>query len=447
MSPDDVFKAYDIRGRTDTGEIDEELYFRIGASLPGVLDVDQISIGRDCRASSDGLSLALMDGAMAAGANVVDLGEIPTDVLYYYSGARDIAGGVVTASHNPANYNGLKLCRPGAVPVGEGTGLEAIKEKVVEFSPPEVESRGNVIQFDPIPGYLDHLFDVVDPGSIGSLDVVVDAGNGMAGVVLEQVFERIEARLTGLYLQPDGSFPNHPADPLQEENLQDLVGEMAGSEYDLGVAFDGDADRAFFIDDRRRPVPGSTVTSLVARYMLEANPGASIVHNLITSRSVPEIGREHGGTPIRIGVAHSFIKRVMADSGAVFGGEHSGHYYFADNYRADSGMLAMLVMLSVLSQSGSSLSALREEVERYATSGEVNFEVDDKDAVMAAVEASFPDAAIDRLDGLSVEAGPFWFNLRPSNTEPLLRLNVEATDDASLDSGLQRIRTIIADAS
>jgi phosphomannomutase len=447
MNPDEVFKAYDIRGRTDTGDIDSELYYRIGAVLVPTLETDRFAVGRDCRASSEELALSLIDGLMEAGAQVVDLGEIPTDVLYYYSGAHSMAGAVVTASHNPAEYNGLKICRAAAVPVGEDSGLAEIKQSVKDFAAPVSPEEGSVVRFDPLPGYLEHVFSVVEPDTIGPLRVAVDGGNGMAGVVLEQVFARVAADLTGLYLEPDGTFPNHPADPLQEENLVDLISEIRSGDYDIGVAFDGDADRAFFIDDQGKSVPGSTVTSLVARYMLTKTPGASIVHNLITSRSVPEIVTELGGKPIRTRVGHSFIKKVMADTGAVFGGEHSGHYYFADNYRADSGMLAMLVMLSVLTASGQKMSELRLEVERYSASGEINFRVEDQQAAVGRIEQAFPDAGIDRLDGLSVDAGDFWFNVRASNTEPLLRLNVEAGDDRAVDSAVSRIRAIIGPES
>ncbi|MEX0795511.1 MAG: phosphomannomutase/phosphoglucomutase, partial [Acidimicrobiia bacterium] len=352
MDPDRVFKAYDIRGRTDTGEIDAALYYRIGAALVDVLETDRFAVGRDCRPSSEELTSSLIDGLVEAGAHVVDLGEIPTDVLYYYSGASSIAGAVVTASHNPSEYNGLKICQPGAVPVGEESGLAEIKEFVKSFDAIPDREEGSVVEFDPVPGYLEHVLGVVDPESIGPLRVAADGGNGMAGVVLERVFERLDAELTGLYLEPDGTFPNHPADPLQEENLADLVAEVTSGDYDIGVAFDGDADRAFFIDELGRPVSGSTITSIVATFMLEKNPGASIVHNLITSRAVPEIVSRLGGKPIRTRVGHSFIKKVMADTGAVFGGEHSGHYYFADNYRAYSGVLAMLAVLAVLTGAG-----------------------------------------------------------------------------------------------
>ncbi len=442
MNPDAVFKAYDIRGRTDTGEIDGELYFRIGSSLVGVLNTDRIAVGRDCRESSPELADSLMEGVLAAGGSVVDLGEIPTDVLYYYSGSHDMAGAVVTASHNPPQYNGLKICRAGAVPVGEDTGLDQIRQAVIDFLPP-LADHGSVIQFDPVPGYLEHIFDVVAPASVGPLKVAVDGGNGMAGVVLEQVFERLDAQLTGLYLDPDGTFPNHPADPLQPENLADLVSLMAEQKFDLGVAFDGDADRAFFVDDRGVPLPGSSVTALVARSVLEDNPGASIVHNLITSRAVSEIVAEHGGIPVRTRVGHSFIKKVMADSGAIFGGEHSGHYYFADNYRADSGVLAMLFVLRVLTAAGSPLSVLRQEVERYAGSGEINYRVASQEDALARIEDVFADASIDRLDGLSVDAGDYWFNVRASNTEPLLRLNVEAPNQDQVDSAVEKIAAII----
>lgn len=444
MNPEAVFKAYDIRGRTDTGEIDDDLYFKVGAALVDALEFPSVAVGRDCRPTSEALSDSLIDGVLAAGANVVDLGEIPTDTLYYYSGKHDMAGAVVTASHNPAEYNGLKICRPGALPVGAETGLAEIKADVLRRTqPPDSPAHGSVIRFDPIPGYLDHLFGVVSPGSIGPLKVAVDGGNGMAGVVIERVFAQLKANLDGLYLEPDGTFPNHPADPLQAENLIELVEMVGTGDYDLGVAFDGDADRAFFIDDIGAPVSGSTVTSLIARALLSENPGASIVHNLITSRSVPEIISEAGGKPVRTRVGHSYIKQVMADTGAIFGGEHSGHYYFADNYRADSGMLAMLVMLRVMTESNEPLSVLRTQVERYQASGEINFAVDDQAAAVQRIESAFTGAPVDRMDGVSVDAGDYWFNVRASNTESLLRLNVEAATKPELDSGINNLKAII----
>jgi phosphomannomutase len=403
-------------------------------------------VGRDCRKSSEGLFQALVDGITAAGSDVIDLGQVPTDLVYFYSGRHSVPGAIITASHNPPEYNGLKLCRAGAAPVGADTGLEQIKEAVLSKREPTSERIGSLRRVDALDEYVDHLLRIVDPSAIGPLRVAVDGGNGMAGVTVERVFARLEATLDGLYLEPDGTFPNHPADPIQPENLQDLIAMVAEGGHDLGVAFDGDADRAFFIDDRASAVSGSTVTALIARWMLARNPGASIIHNLITSRAVPETVRAAGGIPIRTRVGHSYIKQVMAETGAIFGGEHSGHYYFAQNYRADSGMLAMLILLRVVSEAGRPLSDLRREVEPYHSSGEINFTVADPQAAMARVEARFPDAESDHMDGLSMDLGDVWFNLRPSNTEPLLRLNVESADEKLLEETVAMIESILSEA-
>ncbi len=443
MNPHIVFKAYDIRGRSDTGELDAELYELVGNAFARLAGASTIAVGRDCRPSSPEFFDALARGITAAGSDVVDLGEVPTDVVYYYSGAHDVPGAMITASHNPAEYNGLKLCRAAAAPVGADTGLNEIKESVLARRQVTSILSGSVSSSKVVTDYVDHLFSVVDSTSIGSLRVAVDGGNGMAGIAIEEVFNRIEASLDGLYLEPDGTFPNHPADPLVEENLSDLVELVETGEFDLGVAFDGDADRAFFLDDTGVPLSGSTVTSLIARHLLEENPGATVVHNLITSHAVPEIIREFGGIPVRTRVGHSFIKQIMADTDAVFGGEHSGHYYFRDNFRADSGMMAMLVLLSILSEDGRSLSELRQDVERYATSGEINFEVVDVNVALQHVEDSVYNGAIDHVDGLTVDYGAEWFNIRPSNTEPLLRLNVEAANPQRVDEIVERVRTIL----
>jgi phosphomannomutase len=443
VDPEAVFKAYDIRGRSDTGEIDEELYRRIGIALVGRIGADTVAVGRDCRETSPSFFAALSDGIRSAGGDVIDLGEVPTDAVYYYSGANSVHGAIITASHNPPEYNGLKLCRPGAAPVGMDTGLAEIKEAVLAGEFVLEGGEGAMTSASVIPDYIDHLFRIVSPDSIGPLRIAADGGNGMAGVAIERVFDRIEATLEGLYLEPDGTFPNHPADPLVPENLEDLKALMGRGEFDLGVAFDGDADRAFFLDDRMQSLPGSTVTSLVARRILRDNPGGTVVHNLITSKSVPEIVAESGGKPIRTRVGHSFIKQVMAETGAVFGGEHSGHYYFKDNYRADSGMLAMLYLLQVVSEDGRPLSEIRADVERYAASGEINFTVDDQEAVMNRVERHFGGATVDRLDGLTVDLGERWFNLRPSNTEPLLRLNAEAPDEDTVEALVAEVRNIV----
>ncbi len=443
MAPSSVFKAYDIRGRTDTGEINAELYAAVGGAFVAMLEVGEVAVGRDCRASSPSLFEGLVRGITAAGCDVADLGEVPTDLVYFYSGRHDVPGAMITASHNPPSYNGLKLCRAGAAPVGADTGLLEIEEQALRGSQRLAPTPGRVRRVEAIGAYVDHMFSIVDPSTIGPLRVAVDAGNGMAGITIEPVFDRIPAELDGLYLEPDGSFPNHPADPIQPENLRDLVALVSSGGHDLGVAFDGDADRAFFIDDQASPLTGSTVTALIGRWMLGRRPGATIIHNLITSRAVPEIISEAGGIPVMTRVGHSYIKQVMAETGAVFGGEHSGHYYFLDNYRADSGMLACLVLMRIISEGGRPLSELRQEVERYAASGEINFEVDDTAAAMERVESALADADIDRLDGLSVDLGDAWFNLRASNTEPLLRLNVEGRDPSVVGDTVARVERII----
>ena len=419
----------------------------MGAGLVVRLGARTVAIGRDCRVSSPGFAAALSEGVRSAGGDVIDIGEVPTDAVYFYSGAHEVHGAAITASHNPPEYNGLKLCRPGAAPIGMESGLAEVEAWVIEGSMPEGVPWGEYRQESIVGDYVDHLFRIVDPASITDLRVAADGGNGMAGVAIHQVFDRIAASLTGLYLEPDGTFPNHPADPLVPENLEDLEQLMASDAFDLGVAFDGDADRAFFLDDRSQPLSGSTVTSLIARKLLAENPGAAVVHNLITSKAVPEIIIENGGRPVRTRVGHSFIKQVMAETGAVFGGEHSGHYYFRENFRADSGMLAMLYLLQIVSEDGRPLSEIRADVERYASSGELNFTVADQQATMDRVAAAFPDATIDYLDGLTVDLGDRWFNLRPSNTEPLLRLNVEAPDADGVAALVEEVRAIVESGS
>jgi phosphomannomutase len=442
VDPDAVFKAYDIRGRADTGELDAELYRRIGGAFVE-LGAETVAVGRDCRTSSSAFAAALTEGITSAGGDVIDIGQVPTDAVYYYSGAYGVHGAVVTASHNPAEYNGLKLCGPGAAPIGMETGLADIKQLVLADASPHRDVVGTVDSVDIIDDYVDHLLGIVSPELIGDLRVAADGGNGMAGVAIHQVFDRLAAHLEGLYLEPDGTFPNHPADPLVAENLADLKALMASGDFDLGVAFDGDADRAFFLDNEGEPLSGSTVTSLIARRILAEHPGAAVVHNLITSKAVPEIVVAAGGRPVRTRVGHSFIKQVMADTGAVFGGEHSGHYYFKDNFRADSGMLAMLFLLQVVSEAGGPLSSIRGEVELYSASGEINFTVFDQEATMARVEGIFSHATIDRLDGLTVDFGERWFNLRPSNTEPLLRLNAEAPDEEGVASLVEEVSRVV----
>ncbi len=440
---DTIVKAYDIRGRTDTGELDTDVARRIGAAFARFAVSPRVAVGRDCRTSSPAIAGAFSDGVRGEGVDVIDLGLVATDMVYYFSGSADVPAAMITASHNPAEYNGIKLCHRGAAPIGADTGLQDIKRMAAEIEPGT--PSGGFETVDPRPGYIDHLYRIVDAAAIAPRRVAADGGNGMAGVVLEDLFERIAADLLGLFLEPDGTFPNHPADPLNPDNLADLLDFMAKEQPDVGVAFDGDADRAFFIDDRRVPLAGSTTTAIIADWFLAREPAATIVHNLITSRAVPETIRRAGGTPVRTRVGHSYIKQVMAETGAVFGGEHSGHYYFRDNYRADSGMLAMLILLQVLSEAGVPLSELRKKYEPYVASGEINLRVEDQQAALERVKAAFADADLDFLDGLTVSYPDRWFNLRPSNTEPLLRLNVEGPDGQSVQELVERVKVIVGD--
>ena len=441
MDLNTIFKAYDVRGLYPS-QIDETVAGQIGYAFAVFAGVDRIAVGRDCRLSSPGIAAALMEGITRAGVDVAELGEITTDALYFASGSMELPGVVVTASHNPPEYNGLKFCLAGAAPVGEETGLRDVKELAVA-SQPTAPVPGAIEHIDILPGYVDHLLSVVDPSVFAELTVLADGGNGMAGVALPAVFDRLPSRLIGLYLEPDGTFPNHPADPLRPENLADLLSLMEAERPDLGVAFDGDADRAFFIDDQGVPLPGSTTTALVADWFIKGEAGASIVHNLICSKAVAERVAASGGNPVRTKVGHSYIKQVMKETGAVFGGEHSGHYYFRDNFCADSGILALLVLMQVLSEARKPLSELRAAYEPYASSGEINYDVADQAAATAAVADAFSDATIDYLDGLTVDLGDRWFNLRPSNTEPKLRLNAEAPDAAAVDALVATVASII----
>ena len=440
MDLDQIFKAYDVRG-TVPEQLNEEATRRIGAAFARFAATKRIAVGRDCRDSSPALAAALIEGITSQGVAVDDLGMITTDMVYYAAGAMDQPGAMITASHNPKGYNGIKLCLAGAAPVGVDSGLTEIRQWVEEGLAP-IGEPAPVTEVDVLPGYVDHLLSIVEADKIGDLKVIADGGNGVAGVAVPTVFSRIPAVLTGLYLDPDGDFPNHHPDPLRPENLADLEATMRSQPCDLGVAFDGDADRAFFIDDQLDPLPGSTVTAIVAGWFLANHPGEKIVHNLICSKAVPESVRAAGGEPVRTRVGHSYIKQVMKETGAVFGGEHSGHYYFRDNYRADSGILAMLVLLQVLAEDGRPLSELRSEYEPYAQSGEINFDVADKAAAIEAIAKAIPGEE-DRLDGLTIDLGDRWLNVRPSNTEPVLRLNVEAPTSEEVEEVVARVRSIL----
>jgi phosphomannomutase len=384
-----------------------------------------------------------IEGATLAGADVVDVGLASTDLEYFAAGSLDAPAAMFTASHNPAQYNGIKLCRAGAAPVGEATGLTQIKDAVAAGLLERAEEGGKVIKRDLLDEFADHVRSFIDVGALRPLKVVADTANGMGGLVVPKVFEGLPCELTVLFGELDGTFPNHPADPIQLENLVALQKAVLDSGADIGLAFDGDADRVFLVDDRGEPVSGSTTTAIVAEAMLRRSGGGTVVHNLICSKAVPEVIRENGGEPVRTRVGHSFIKQVMAETGAIFGGEHSAHYYFRDNWRADSGSIAALVVLEALSKAGVPLSELRRPYERYSGSGEINTEVGDPLAVIEAVAVHYAGADQDRLDGLTVDLGDWWFNLRPSNTEPLLRLNLEAADRAACDAHTEEVLALI----
>ena len=439
---DVVFKAYDIRG-TVPDQLDEDLARSIGTAFVRFSAADTVLIARDMRSSGVALTAAFADGATAEGADVVDLGMASTDLLYFAAGHLDAPGAMFTASHNPAQYNGIKLCLSGARPVGQDTGLGEIKACVAQGVTPSGARRGTVRHEDLLQQYAAHVRSFADASQLRPLRVIADTANGMGGLVVPEVFKELPFDLTVLYGELDGSFPNHPADPIQPENLKDLQRTVVDSGADVGLAFDGDADRVFLVDERGQPLSGSLTTAMVAASMLQKHPGATIIYNLICSKAVPEVIREGGGSPLRSRVGHSFIKELMAESGAVFGGEHSGHYYFRDNFRADSGLIASVIVLELLSVAGQPLSELRRPYERYAASGEINTEVDDPTAVLERVAAAYEGADQDRLDGLTVDLGDWWFNVRPSNTEPLLRLNLEAATGDACDVHVQEVLAII----
>jgi phosphomannomutase len=449
---DQIFKAYDIRG-TVPDQLDVPVARAVGGAFARFAGAPRVLVGRDMRPSGVELAQAFAEGVTATGADVVDLGLTSTDELYYASGALDAPGAMFTASHNPAQYNGIKLCLAGARPVGAESGLATIRADVeAGTAPPAGITPGTVTRRDVLADYAAKVRSFVDPTRLAPLRVVADTANGMGGLVVPAVFEGLPVHLEVLFGELDGTFPNHPADPIQPANLLALRKRVVETGADIGLAFDGDADRCFLVDDHGEPVSGSTTTAMVARAMLDKHPGATILYNLICSKAVPEIVAEHGGRAVRTRVGHSYIKAVMAETDAVFGGEHSGHYYFRDNYRADSGAIAAVVVLELLSVAGRSLSSLRRDFERYAGSGEINTEVADPAAVLEAVAEHFsppgyPDARQDRTDGLTVDLGDWWFNLRPSNTEPLLRLNVEAADPEACAAAVERLTRLLQELS
>jgi phosphomannomutase len=434
-----IVKAYDVRGIVPD-QFNADIARAIGAAMVQTLRaggkaVDRIVTAHDMRQSSPGLAAAFGEGARAEGADIIEAGLGSTDLLYYASGSLDVPGAMFTASHNPAQYNGIKMCRAAALPIGQDTGLAEIRDRaqsILDGGAGPGEAKGALEKRDLLAAYASHLRSLVDLSGIRKLRMVVDAGNGMAGhtvpaVLGDAVLSDLPLEIIPLYFELDGSFPNHEANPLEPANIVDLQRAVREHHADIGIAFDGDADRCYVVDADANPVTPSAITALVATRELAKHPGATIIHNLITSRAVPEIVSEHGGRPVRTRVGHSFIKEQMANTGAVFGGEHSAHYYFRDFWGADTGMLAAMHVLAALGEQDKPLSDLVAQFSRYAQSGEINSTVADQAATLSAVRGAFGDAEVDELDGLTLTfPDGAWANLRPSNTEPLVRLNVEA---------------------
>ncbi|MHB1139360.1 MAG: phosphohexomutase domain-containing protein [Microthrixaceae bacterium] len=447
-----MFKAYDVRGLVPD-QFDAEIARAIGIGFGQFVQsssdgtATRVLVARDMRPSGVEMVAAFAEGVCSQGLDVVDLGLASTDLLYFAAGSLDAPGAMFTASHNPAQYNGIKFCQSGARPVGEDSGLatiRAVAEAALRGEVTPSTAVGRVSEQDLLDAFAQHVRSFVDVTALAPLKVVADTANGMGGLIVPAVFDALPFDLEVMYGELDGTFPNHPADPIQPENQADLRARVLEVGADVGLAFDGDADRVFLVDERGVGLSGSTTTAIIAAGILARNPGETVIHNLICSKTVPEVVREHGGTPVRTRVGHSFIKEVMASTGAIFGGEHSAHYYFRDNYRADSGIIAALVVLEQLSVAGVPLSELRAPFERYGDSGEINTRVDDTSAVIERVAEHYSGAEQDRMDGLTVDAGDWWFNLRASNTEPLLRLNLEAADDAACAARVAEVQAVMA---
>lgn len=428
----EIFKSYDIRGIYPS-ELNQDVARKIGRAFVEFLHLQAVAVGRDMRMSSEPLFAAFAEGVNLQGADVVDLGLTSTDELYFSVGHFGYAAGaMITASHNPKEYNGFKLCREQAIALSAETGVFAIRDLVLadRFTP--AQKPGGIQRKDPLPEFVSHCLSFIDRKRLRPLRIVVDAGNGMAGHIVPAVFAHLPFELIPLYFELDGNFPNHPASPIEPENMADLQAAVRRHHADLGAAFDGDADRVFITDERGELVGGDMVTTLVSKMLLRSHPGATILYNLICSRGVPEIIERSGGHAVRTRVGHSIIKSVMREHNAIFGGEHSGHFYFRDHYFADSGLIALLVVLELICEEGKPVSQLLEPLDRRYRSGEINSRVTDITAKLRELEAKYADALeIDHLDGVTISYADWWCNVRPSNTEPLLRLNIEA-DSAEL---------------
>jgi phosphomannomutase len=444
-----IFKAYDIRG-TYPDQINEDIARAVGSAFATFAHSPSVVIARDMRASGVTLSEAFAHGVRAVGVDVIDLGLASTDFLYFASGSLNLPGTMFTASHNPAEYNGIKLCLAGAKPVGVESGLAEIEAMTNEFyDTPATGDRAEYREVDLTGEWVGHVRSFVDVTSFRPLKIVADTANGMGGFVAPLVFAGLPFEVEILYPELDGDFPNHPADPLNPENIKDLQRRVLETGADVGLAFDGDADRVFVIDEKAQPLGGSTTTAMVAAVMLKRHPGATVLYNLICSKSVPEVIAEEGGVALRTRVGHSYIKQVMAETGAIFGGEHSGHFYYRDNFRADSGIITAFVVLELMSVANLPLSELARPFARYAASGELNTEVASPAATVERVtkRLELDGVNVDLLDGLTADYGEWWFNLRPSNTEPLLRLNVEAKDDDALAEHVDEVLVLLKEYS
>ena len=444
-----IFKAYDIRGLVDN-EITPDFTFSTGVAFARFLQLERepatVVIGEDMRPSSPVLADAFSAGVTSQGMDVTRIGLASTDMLYFASGKLNLPGAMFTASHNPAEYNGIKLCLSGARPIGKESGLLTIENFVRQGSPMQIRSMGIEKNREMLSEYVDYLHSLVDLSEMRSLKIVVDAGNGMAGYTAPAIFEGLNVDLIPLYFELDGSFPNHEANPIDAKNLKDLQKAVKKHKADLGLAFDGDADRCFLVDENGETVNPSDLTSLITARELVRVPGATIIYNLISSRTVLEVIQENGGKGLRSRVGHSYIKKMMADSGAIFGGEHSGHFYFKDFWRADSGALAALHAIAALGSSKNSISKLLKPYQRYCASGEINSTVSDAPSEMKKIEDKYisqPGVELDHLDGLTVNGDTWWFNLRSSNTEPLLRLNVEASTQARMEKVRDEVLRVI----
>jgi phosphomannomutase len=438
-----IFKAYDIRG-IYPDQLNEDGAHAIGLGISNILKPRNAVVGRDMRLSSPALANSLISGIVAGGADVTDIGLISTDGLYFAVGEYGFDCGVmITASHNPPKYNGMKVCERNAVPLSGDGKLSLVRNLIESDRLQEATTPGNVTKKDILQDYVQHALSFIDIDKIKPFKIVIDAGNGMAGMIIPEVFKRLRCELVPLYFELDGSFPNHPASPIEPENVEDLHRKICEVRADLGAAFDGDADRVFLLDENGCTLGGDMVTALVAKAMLKKNPGSNIIYNLICSRAVPELIERMGGRPIRTRVGHALIKPIMREQNAIFGGEHSGHFYFRDNWFADSGLIALLVCLELISEANMPLSRQVAAFDHYFRSGEINSEVDDNKAKLKIVEQVFADGRSDKLDGLTIEYDDWWFNLRPSNTEPLLRLNVEAANKELLDNVTSRVLNVI----